>query len=55
MSGAPGGSDVGQVLWCLSQGWIDSGSLGIFSRSRWRSGALGFGDGLFTTPAVNLT
>lgn len=54
MGGAPGGSDVGQDLRSPSQGWIDRGSLGIFSRSWWRSGALGSGDGLFTTPAVNL-
>lgn len=54
VDGAPGGSDGGQALRC--QGWgTDSGSLAIFSRSGWESGALGFGDGIFTTPEVNLS
>lgn len=33
----------------------DDGSLAIFSRSGWRSGALGFGDGIFTILVVNLS
>lgn len=53
VDGAPGGSDGGRLFGVRAG--TDSGSLAIFSRSGWKSVALGFGDGIFTIPIFNLS